>query len=200
MVSIPCRLLICINIFVLFHWIISYIVLSCFPFSWFSEVFLRSFSSIFSMGKVARIRLNMWAQSCSNSMALAPLIWRFREFIQNWKGNLGIWEKPLLRTCSLYWDDPCVQVSSNLAPHSSRSSFGRKGLSFSQALFITGLIWCQYQTPVPFYQTTVLFTGLVQSVSRQVRSCFFSSTFVHCFERNLLTISPIDPIILLLAS
>jgi hypothetical protein len=80
------------------------------------------------------------------------------------------------------------------------SSFERKCSSFLQAVFITRVIRCQYRTPVPFYQTPVLFTGLVRSVTGQVRSCVFSSTFIQCFERNLLTVSPIDHILLLLAS
>jgi hypothetical protein len=33
------------------------------------------------------------------------------------------------------------------------SSFERSGLSFLQVLFFTGLIRCQYRTPVTFYRT-----------------------------------------------
>jgi hypothetical protein len=51
-----------------------------------------------------------------------------------------------------------------------------------------------------FYRTPMPFTGLARSVTGQVWSCFFSSTFIHCFGRSLLIVCPIDPIILLLAS
>jgi hypothetical protein len=67
---------------------------------------LRSFSSIPSVGLGARTSLIIYLQPCSESMTLASsFCWilpfspkpRFFEFIQNRKGNLWIWEKPILK-------------------------------------------------------------------------------------------------------
>jgi hypothetical protein len=56
------------------------------------------------------------------------------------------------------------------------SSFERRGLSFLQVPFFAELIPSQYRTLEPFI-------GLVQSDN-------FISTFDHCFEHNMLTVSP----------
>jgi hypothetical protein len=88
---------------------------------------LRSFSPIPSMGLGARMRLIIYLQPWSESMALAPSIYgflpfpprpKFFEFIQNRKRNLWIWKKTYFRTC--------VHVSSNLVPRSSRIKVEKK--------------------------------------------------------------------------
>jgi hypothetical protein len=63
------------------------------------------------------------------------------------------------------------------------SSFERRGLSFLQVPFFAELIPSQYRTPITFYWTPEPFIGLVRSDN-------FSSTFDHCFEHNMLTVSP----------
>jgi hypothetical protein len=113
-----------------------------------------------------------------------PLKPRFFEFIQNPKGNLSIWENPL-------WElDPCVEVTlvSKFHPFwcliAQESKLGRKDLVFCT------------RTVNNFVSTGQVrsgrFTGLV-------RSGIFSPTFNYYFEHNLLTVSPIDPILLPLA-
>jgi hypothetical protein len=57
---------------------------------------------------------------------------RFLELIQNRKGNLWIWVKPLLGMYSLCWGNPWVQIPSILVPRSSRIKCGKKDLNFGK--------------------------------------------------------------------
>jgi hypothetical protein len=120
---------------------------------------LKSLSSISSMGKVARMSLNMCPQSWGNQMALAPSIWRFCEFISN-----------------LYI--PCVEVTLVSKCHP---------------------FWWLIAQEWKLWRKTWIF-GKFSVWTGQVRWTFSAGTFDDCFERYLVTVSPINPILLLLAS
>jgi hypothetical protein len=96
---------------------------------------LMSFLSIFSVSLGARMSLIIYLEPWSESIALAHLIWRVSPVSPKtyilWvhlksEGKSLDLEKSSLRTCSLYWGDHCVQISSNLVSCSSRIKVEKK--------------------------------------------------------------------------
>jgi hypothetical protein len=95
---------------------------------------LRSFLSIRSMGLGTTTSLIIYLQPWSESMALAPSIWQISPIPLNLDSSslsklgreiCGFEKKNSLRTCFLCWSDTCVQVSSNLVPHTLFSGYVR---------------------------------------------------------------------------
>jgi hypothetical protein len=153
-------------------WITSFYVLKYFSFSWFLEVFLARFhscnlnslSSIYSMGKVAQMSLNKCPQCWGNLMSLSPSIERFLEFISkpyvSWVNPKFKGKSLDLEMYSLCWGDPCVQVSSNLVPYSSRIKIGKKVLNIGKFSEWTGQVRYLDQTSPSDSQQQPLITVL----------------------------------------
>jgi hypothetical protein len=123
-------------------------------------------------------------------------------------------KNPLLGTCSLYWGDPCVQVSFDLEHYSSRIKLGKKGVDFERkSRTPTGQptgqcpMWPEQGLNLSFeFQRLpiVQYPALPNSVRsyRTIYGCIgqcptdsFSLTFIHYFGYILLTGCPIDPIL-----
>jgi hypothetical protein len=135
-------------------------------------------------------------------MSLAPSIWRispispkpiFFEFIQNQKGNIWIWEKPL-------WElVPCVKVTLVSKFHpiwcllAQESKLRRKFLGgpdiYPIFLDISGRD-----------RTYPAETGHIRSKVRHVCWTVFNPMFIHYFGNSLLARCPIDLILFLMHS
>jgi hypothetical protein len=95
-------------------------------------------------------------------------------------------------------------------PHSSRIKGEKEDLNFGKFLVgpdISGTSTEQIRSLVLFSQTNLVLlsdisgeAGQIQSKAGHVRWRFSAATLDDCFECNFLTASPIDPILLLLAS
>jgi hypothetical protein len=147
----------------------------------------------------------------------------FKDF-SSFPWNLGFWfnpklegksldlEKTLLETCSLCWDDPCVQVSSGLVSYSSRIKFGKEGVDFGRKSHFLETSYrilsdlTQTMSDLQFLAFRDLQSDIVQNsqtMSKIPGQCVidsFSPTFVHCFDCILLTECPFDHILLPLDS
>jgi hypothetical protein len=81
-------------------------------------------------------------------------------------------------------------------PHSSRIKVREERFSFFHKNCEQ---FCVYRTSLVLLPDKSGQAGLPNkfgTVTGQVRSSMFSSIFDDCFERNFLTVSPIDPVLL----
>jgi hypothetical protein len=146
----PCKLLICIkhsylfvlkhlqswatmfSIFVIFEGIFGLI----FDFTIWG-VFLWFLMWIWVLGRASlstsNLEVNTWLYPLQfHGFLLVSPKPRFLSSSKIRRKIIGFGKNTLLRTCSLHWGDPCVQVSSYLVPYSSRIKLRKEGRDFGR--------------------------------------------------------------------
>jgi hypothetical protein len=124
-------------VWIIFHFCDFWSIFAWFFIHEFQGVFLRFLPCIWVLGWGLSSTSNIGVNPCLYPLRfhwflLVPQKPRFLSSSKVGKGNHWIWKKPLLRTCSLCWGDPCVQVLFDLEHYSSRIKLGKKGADFGR--------------------------------------------------------------------